>query len=127
MTTAEIAKGLVDMCRQGKNLEAIDKFYAPDIVSVESFAPPGMSPKIKGLEAVRGKNQWWYENHEIHSSEANGPYIGENEFAVEFKTDITQKFSGKRLQMSEMGLYKVEGGKIVYEHFFYPSGEPAAA
>lgn len=121
MSTTEIAQDLVNLCRAGKNMEAIDKYYSDNIVSVESMSAPGMPAEMKGIDAVRGKNQWWLENHEIHSGEANGPYVGDNKFAVEFKYDVTQKASGKRMQMNEMALYTVEGGKIVHEHFFYPT------
>ena len=119
MSTTEIANGLVDMCRKGKNLEAVEKYYSENIVSVESMSAPGMPAEMKGLPAIKGKNQWWLENHEIHSAQANGPYIGENQFAVEFNYDVTNKPSGKRMQMNEMALYTVEGDKIVHEHFFY--------
>ena len=119
MSIAEIATGLVDLCREGKNLEAIEKYYSDAIVSVESAAPPGMSAETKGIEAVRGKNKWWLDNHEVHNAEINGPYVGEKQFAVEFKYDVTQKGSGKRFQMSEMALYTVKDGKIAHEHFYY--------
>ena len=119
MSTTEVANGLVDLCRQGKYMEALTKYYSDAIVSVESSSPPGTPAEMKGLDAIRGKTQWWIDNHEVHSQEVNGPYIGEKQFAVEFKMDITQKGSGKRIQMDEMALYTVEGGKIVHEHFFY--------
>ena len=119
MSVTEIANGLVELCRQGKHLEAVNKYYSDNIVSVESAAPPGGSPETKGIDGVRGKNKWWVENHEVHSAEVNGPYIGEKQFAVEFKFDVTFKGSGKRMQMDEMGLYTVKDGKIVHEHFFY--------
>ena len=122
MSTAEIANDLVDLCRQGKNMEAVDKYYSNDVVSLESTSAPGMPAEMKGLDAIRAKNQWWLENHEVHSGEANGPYVGENQFAVEFNYDVTQKGSGKRFQMNEMGLYTVANGKIVHEHFFYNTG-----
>ncbi len=121
MSTTQIAQDLVDMCRTGRNMEAIDKYYSNDIVSVESMGAPGMPAEMKGIEAVRGKNKWWLDNHEVHSGKANGPYVGENQFAVEFKYDVTQKATGKRIQMNEMALYTVEGGKIVHEHFYYPT------
>lgn len=126
MTTAEIAKDLVDLCRHGKNMDAIDKYYSPDIVSQEPFAPPGMPAETKGLDGVRKKNQWWMDNHEIHKAVANGPYVGDDAFAVEYEYDVTNKPSGKRMHMQEMALYKVKGGKIVHEHFFYNAGAPAA-
>ena len=125
MSVADIANDLVALCREGKNLEAVDKYYADDIVSVESASGPGMPAEMKGIEAVRGKNEWWLSNHEVHSGEANGPYVGENQFAVEFVLDFTNKPSGKRMQMSEMALYTVKDGKIVHEHFYYNPGSMA--
>lgn len=123
MSISEIANCLVDLCRQGKYMEAIEKYYSDNIVSVESSSPPGLPAEMKGIEAVRGKTQWFIDNHEVHSQVVNGPYIGEKQFAAEFKMDMTLKSSGKRMQMDEMALYTVEGGKIVHEHFFYNTGE----
>jgi len=34
MTTMEIGKELVVLCKQGKNQDAIDRLYSPEIVSV---------------------------------------------------------------------------------------------
>jgi ketosteroid isomerase-like protein len=122
MSTADIANGLVDLCREGKNLEAIEKYYSDDIVSVESASAPGMPAEMSGIEAIKGKNKWWLDNHEIHSAEANGPYVGKDQFAVEFKIDVTFKPTGKRMQIDEMALYTVKNGKIVHEHFYYNPG-----
>ena len=122
MSIAETANGLVELCRQGKYMEAIEKYYSDKIVSVESASAPGMPAEMKGIEAIRGKTKHFIDNHEVHGQEVNGPYIGEKKFAVEFKMDMTPKASGKRIQMDEIGLYTVEGGKIVHEHFFYPTG-----
>ena len=121
-TVTEIAKNLVDLCRQGKNMEVVDKYYSNEITSIESSGSPGMPAEMKGLEAIHQKHKWWNENHEVHSAEVNGPFVGENQFAVEFKFDATLKASGQRIQMSEMGLYTVQGGKIVREHFYYNAG-----
>ncbi len=122
MSTSEVAKGLVDLCRQGKYMDAINQYYSDKIVSVESASMPGMPAEMKGIDAIRGKTRHFEENNEIHNAEVNGPFVGEKQFAVQFKLDVTQKPSGKRMQMDEMGLYTVEGGKIVHEHFFYPTG-----
>jgi len=77
---------------------------------------------MRGFEAVRGKSVWWFDNHEVHHEEVNGPYVGGNQFAVEFKSDFTHKASGRRMQMSEMALYTVKNGKIVHERFYYNPG-----
>lgn len=122
MSITEIAKGLVDLCQQGKYMEAVNKYYSDKIVSVESASSPGMPAEMKGIEAIRGKTKHFTETTEVHSQEVNGPYVGESQFAVEFKIDMTQKPSGKRMKMDEMALYTVEGGKIIHEHFFYNTG-----
>ena len=126
MSIADIANGLVSLCREGKNLEAVEKYYADNIVSVESASGPDMPAETSGIEVIKGKNKWWLENHEVHSGVANGPYVGENQFAVEFKYDITNKPSGKRFQIAEMALYTVKDGKIVHEHFYYNPGNLGA-
>lgn len=122
MSVNEVANELVALCREGKNLEAIEKLYSPDVVSVEATEMPGMAQTQKGLEAVRAKNQWWYDHHEVHGGEVSGPFPHGDRFAVVFKFDVTPKQTGKRMTMQEVGLYTVQGGKIVKEEFFYEGG-----
>jgi hypothetical protein len=119
MTTMEIGKELVALCRQGKNMDAIAKFYSPNIESVEAIANPQIGQIQKGIEAVKGKNQWWVENHQIHKAEANGPFPNGDQFIVHFTYDVTPKQTGTRMTMSEMGLFTVQNGKISKEVFFY--------
>lgn len=119
VSTAAVAHELVDLCREGRNLEAVDRLYSPDIVSVESSGNEQMPAVMRGIDAIRGKNQWWFDSFEVHSAAANGPFVGEGQFAVQFEWDCTEKASGNRVQMTEMALYTVKDGKIVHEHFFY--------
>jgi len=119
MSVAEVAQGLVDLCRQGQFGAAIDKYYSDDIVSVEPVAMPGMEAEQKGIDAIRAKNQWWSENNEVHGLELGGPYVGDSQFAVHFKIETTPKMTGQRTTMIEMGLYTVADGKITREEFFY--------
>ncbi len=122
MTTVEVGKKLVEMCKQGQNLQAIDTLYSPDIVSVEAASMPNMPAEMKGIEAIRGKNKWWMDNHEIHSASCEGPYPHGDRFIVRFNYDVTNKPTKKRMKMDEMGLYTVKGDKIVREEFFYDMG-----
>jgi ketosteroid isomerase-like protein len=119
MSTQSVAQALVDLCRQGKNFEAIDRYYADDIVSTEPVGNAQMPAVIRGKPAVRGKSEWWIANHEIHSASASAPMVGEGRFAVHFQYDVTNKPSGRRMQMSEVALYTVRGDKINAEEFFY--------
>ncbi len=122
MTNKEIGEELVALCREGKNIEAIEKFYSADIVSVEPIAMPGMGKTQTGIEAIKGKNKWWVDNHEVHGGDVQGPFPHENRFIVYFKFDVTPKHSGQRMTMEEMGLYTVENDKIVREEFFFAMG-----
>ena len=122
MTAKEIGTELVALCRLGKNMEAIEKFYSSDVVSIEAFAMPNMDQTQTGIEAIKGKNAWWVENHEVHGGEVHGPFPNGDQFIVQFKFDVTPKHSGQRRTMEEMGLYTVKDGKIVNEVFFYSMG-----
>ena len=122
MDTMDIAKTLVELCKQGKNMEALDTLFAKDVVSVEAVATPGVQQEAKGLAAVKGKNDWWLANHEIHSASVTGPWPHGDRFVVGFQYDVTNKPSGKRMKMDEVGLYTVRSGKIVREEFFYDTG-----
>ena len=117
--TQQVADKLVNLCSQGKFREATEALYSNDIVSVEAGAPPGGSRESKGLDAVRAKGDWWSENHEVHSAEVKGPLVAGDHFAVTYKLDVTFKPEKKRFTMEEVAVYKVAGGKIVYEEFFY--------
>ncbi|MDX2219358.1 MAG: nuclear transport factor 2 family protein [Burkholderiales bacterium] len=119
MTTLEIGQKLVDLCMEGKSSEAQDTLYAEDAVSVEVAPMADMPQTAEGLEAIKAKSAWWYDNHEIHAFDVSGPWPHGDRFIVIFDLDVTNKPSGMRMQMSEAGLYTVADGKIVKEEFFY--------
>jgi hypothetical protein len=125
MTTMEVGKRLVELCRAGKSMEAVEQLYSPKIVSIEAMAMGATPQRQEGIEAIRGKNQWWYSNHTVHSGETNGPWPHGDRFIVHFKYDITPKagpMAGKRAVHEEAALYTVKDGKIVQEEFFYNTG-----
>ncbi len=117
MNTEEVAKKLVELCNQGSYEEAAKTLYAQDIVSVEPHAMGGMPAEMKGFDAVCAKTKWWVDNHEIHSAKATGPFVARDTFVVRFEIDVTNKPSGKRMQASEVGIYKVKDGQVVREEF----------
>ena len=124
-TTMEVAKKLVDLCQQGKFNDAMNALYADNIVSVEASAPPGKSPRMDGIAAVREKAAWWEANHEVHGCKVEGPWPHGDRFIVRFTLEVTAKagpMAGKRFAMDETALYTVEDGKIVQEEFFYHMG-----
>ena len=122
MSTMDIANKMVELCRQGRNEEALDTLFSENVVSVEAAPMPGIDQEIKGLAAVKAKGQWWVDNHEMHSGTVTGPWPHGERFIVGFNYDVTHKPSGQRMQVEEAGLYTVENGKIVREEFFYDMG-----
>ena len=121
METLEIGKALVALCKENKYLEAIETYYSEKIVSIEGASGEDMPQRMEGIEAIKGKNNWWFENHEVHESTVEGPFVaeGSNQFVVRFTMDITAKAYGQRMQMTEVGIYDVADGKIVQEQFLY--------
>jgi hypothetical protein len=124
MTAIEIGTRLVSLCNDGKEEQAVEQLYDPGIVSIEGQGTDEMPARMEGIEAIRQKAQWWFDNHEIHSSTATGPFCGhrDDQFVVQFDMDVTPKASGERVQMREVGLYTIAGGKIVQEEFLYLMG-----
>jgi ketosteroid isomerase-like protein len=119
MTLKEIADALVAGCKAGTERANLKVLYAPDAQSIEA-ADMGGGRTTTGLAGIEGKHDWWEGAHDIHKVDVTGPYLhGDDRFAVIFGMDVTNKESGQRMQMQEVGIYHVANGKIVREEFFY--------
>jgi hypothetical protein len=117
----DVANRLVRICREGREREGLDELYAADAVSVEADAMPGMpGQELRGIEAIRGKHDWWNKAHTVHSAKIEGPFLhGPDEFGVIFDYDVTNKETKERTHMRELGVYHVRNGKIDREDFYY--------
>ena len=117
----EVGKRLVELFNAGQGLEAVDELYGPGVVSIEGADGDAGPARTEGFDAVRGKSVWFFDNHEVHSENATGPFVGlrEDQFVVQFSIEMTPKASGERTQLSEVGIYTVAGGKVTQEEFLY--------
>jgi len=117
MNTQEVATKLVQLCREGKNVDAINELYADNIVSKE---PKGSHHElVEGKEAVLAKNNFWYSMvEEIHSGEVSDPIVCGDFFSCTMDMDVTYK-QGGRMGMQEVCVYGVKNGKIISDEFFY--------
>ncbi|MGH8211673.1 MAG: SnoaL-like domain-containing protein [Rhodanobacteraceae bacterium] len=120
MKTEQIARRLVELCRQGNYTQAHEELYAQDAVNIEmegmSGGPMG---NATGLAAIKEKGRQFGEMVEaVHSNEVSDPVIAGDWFSVAATMDATMKGRG-RTTMREICLYHVRDGKIVSEQFFY--------
>ena len=120
MTVQEIAEKLVQLCREGKNLQAIDELYADNILSRE---PNGHPHEVTvGKEAVKTNTRNWEASVvEIHSASVSDPIVAEHHFAVVMDIDATYLAIGRK-RLAEICVYEVKNGKIVFDQFFFKLG-----
>ena len=119
----EIGTRLVALVREDKESEALDTLYDAAIVSIEGQGSDEMPARLEGMDAIKGKHAWWYGNHEVHSTEVLGPFVGhrDDQFIVQFQIDVTPH-GAERNTMTEVGVFTIAGGKIVQEEFLYLMG-----
>jgi hypothetical protein len=117
MTVQDVANRLVLLCREGKNVEAIDELYDEDIVSHEPEGSP-MKEKIGKDAVLDATNQWFESVKELHSSFISNPIVAGDFFACTMKVDATYKEHGRNV-MDELCVFEVRDGKIVSDRFFY--------
>ncbi len=117
MDVKSIANRLVELCRKGQNMEALEELYADNIVSIE---PKGAhNERVEGKDNVREKSKKWYDMvEEIHGGVISNPVISSDHFSCSMEMDVTFKGEG-RVKFDEIAVYKVANGKIVQEEFFY--------
>lgn len=117
MTTKQVATRLVELCRQGKIMEAQKELYGETIVSIEPEKAPVRS--AKGLRAVTEKGIQFaglIEQH--HGGQISDPIVYGNHFSIGWSMDVTMKGAG-RINMEEICVYEVNDGKIVHEQFYF--------
>lgn len=120
MNLREIADELVKGCREGREVENLDKLYAPDAVSAEPNDMDGQSRITEGLDGIKAKHAWFDGAMTDVQVEASDPMLhGDDRFAVRFFGKATVKETGDTMDMDEVAVYHVAGGKIVREEFFY--------
>jgi ketosteroid isomerase-like protein len=120
-TLMKTAEALVAHCRNGTEAEGLNTLYHPDCVSVEAMGMGGGPREFSGLDAIRGKHDYWNATNEVTGGSVDGPFPhGDDRFAVIFDMSGREKATGKEFAMREVAVYHVDpAGKITREEFFY--------
>jgi hypothetical protein len=120
MTTQEVADRYHELARRGEIRTIQDELYAPDAVSIEPENDSRMPLRVKGLEALRQKEQQYYQDmvEEMHGGASEEPIVSPAHFACVQSMDVTLKGRGRTYKV-QLGVFTVDQGKIVSEQFFY--------
>ena len=115
-----LGREFVQAMQKRRGIAHVDEIYAESAESVEAVVPPGRDVRIaKGRDAIKAKREDWVATHDIHTLDADGPYVHPpNRFGVRFEAEVTQKATGRKMTLREVAVYSVEDGKIVREEFF---------
>ena len=118
MTTQEVASRFNELAQQEKWFEIQEELFSDDVRSVDPQNSPYMG-YAEGKDPVRKKAEDFVKKIEAaHRRYTTEPVVAGNHFAVGREVDISVQGFG-RIQINEVMLYEVKGGKIVLEQFFY--------
>lgn len=116
MTLEQKTRDLVEMTENGHIIEAIDKYYADDVVILEATGETATG-KEKQKERM---HEWMASIEEMHDGGTHA--IAADEDAgismVESWVEATFKDMG-RVKMEEVERYKWRDGKIAEARFYY--------
>lgn len=113
MATLTTAKRLIELCRDGKFLQAQQELYDDNIISIESDGS-----RTEGAAYMNLKEKRFLSGVErFINIELSEPLIAGNYFTVVLKMELETKNSGYMF-LEEICVYKVEGEKIIFEQFF---------
>ncbi|WP_448582863.1 SnoaL-like domain-containing protein [Thermaurantiacus sp.] len=116
MDVREIAEHFAELCAEGRLEEAAETYWADDVATYR--AAPGDYWETHGKAEALAKAAWWAENHEVHESEVEGPFVNGDQVILWWEIEVTPK-GGARVEMEEAVLYTVGDGKIVEKRYFY--------
>ena len=114
MTAEEVVKRLMELVKEGKNVQAEEELYAQDVTSTEQN---GYS--VSGLENVIAKTKSAVDMFdEFYDGGVETAFVGKDNFLLVFNMDVKPK-GGERMQMKEYGFYKLNAEGKVSEEYFY--------
>lgn len=117
MNTATVRTRVADlntMIQQGRILEAMNEFYADDVVMSENDADATV-----GLEANLAREKDFVDSTQWHGLELKDVAVDGDTAMVRWWMDFTNDHYGQRLAFTQVAFQKWQDGKIVEERFYY--------
>jgi hypothetical protein len=117
--TQLLAEDFTALLKADQFLEAINRYYAQDVVNLEPMPLEMPNARVEGLANVRAYNEEWMAAREIHRCEIEGPFIQPGRFALRMHLDVTELATNQRMTMTELALYSVQDGRITQAEYLY--------
>ena len=117
MNTADVrhrVDTLNTMIQQGRIMDAMDEFYADDVVMAENDAEPTV-----GLAANLERERDFVNNTQWHGLELQDVVVNGDTSMVRWWLDFTNSNYGQRLAFTQVAFQRWVEGKIVEERFYY--------
>ncbi len=105
---------LNQMITEGKIMEAMNEFYADDVVMAENDNPPTV-----GLEANLAREEDFVKNTTWYGLELKGVAVGDDVSMVQWWMDFHNKQYGDRMAFTQVAVQRWRGKKIYDERFYY--------
>ncbi len=107
-----LARKIVRYANQPDRLD-LTEIYAEACVSREPPGPPG-----SGIAGRREKTAGWESIVQSQNWTAKNTFVKGNRICIEWHCDLKLQ-DGRELELEEVALHEVRGGKIVSERYFY--------
>jgi ketosteroid isomerase-like protein len=108
-----LAQRIVDVTLSN-NDDAAFALYADTVESTEMGQPP-----MTGLDAIRQKFAMWRGMITDSAWTAQNVWVDGNTILIEWVGRVTLAANGRQVDLREIAIYEVAGGKIVRERFYY--------
>ena len=107
-------KELIALAREGKFLEAIERFYAEDATMQENLDPPRL-----GLRALlENERKVLATVPDIHVERVGSLMVDGVRAAINWVFAYTDP-AGRKIELDEVAFQEWENGKIIRERFYY--------
>lgn len=113
-TIHEISSRLVSLCEERKFIEAYNELFAEDAVSID---PIYNNEPLTGLHNLVERERQFLSKAQIHDIKVSDANFAGNYFSVIISMHFTPNGQESK-SIEELGVYKVDKGKIVSQQFF---------
>ena len=111
----KIADRLITLCNEQKFVEAYRELFGEEAVSIDPIY--AVMPPARGLITLIEREKQFLAKAQIHSISLSEPLISGSYFTVKLSMSFTHEDRGE-VNMEELCVYHVKGGKIVSQQFF---------